>query len=50
MLAQVAVRTRFFRVRARVENGPAQAVMESLIEHGDDGHVQLLARQWNFPE
>lgn len=50
VLAQVAVRTRFFRVRARVENGPAQAVMESLIEHGDDGHVQLLARQWNFPE
>ncbi len=49
-LAQAAVRTRLFRARVRVENGPAQAVLESLIEQGDDGRTRLLARQWNLPE
>ncbi|MGY0504003.1 type II secretion system minor pseudopilin GspK [Luteimonas sp. e5] len=49
-LAQLAVRTRYFRLRAQVQSGPAQVVLDSLFDQQSDGHARLVARQWNTPE
>lgn len=49
-LGQAAARTRWFRLQARVEHGPARVVLESLLEQAGDGQVRLRQRQWNLPE
>ncbi|GAB3345110.1 type II secretion system minor pseudopilin GspK [Marilutibacter aestuarii] len=46
VLEQVALRTRFFGVRARVEYGDAQVVLDELLELRA-GTLLLRARQWN---
>lgn len=49
-LNQVALRTRYFRLHADVESGPAQATLSALIEHaadGPDAPARLLARRWS---
>lgn len=50
VLEQIAVRTRYFRLHAEVEVGPAQVVLSALFEHDGSGPPRLLARRWSAEE
>ncbi|MEZ0470488.1 type II secretion system minor pseudopilin GspK [Luteimonas salinilitoris] len=47
---QVQVYTRYFRLHAEVEVGPAQVVLSALFEHDGSGPPRLLARRWSAEE
>lgn len=51
VLEQVALRSRYFRLHAEVDSGPAQVVFSALIEHeGPDAPARVLARRWSPEE
>lgn len=53
VLDQTELRTRYFRLHAEVDSGPAQVVLSALIEHrGEtpDAPARLLARRWSPEE
>ncbi|WP_187775820.1 type II secretion system minor pseudopilin GspK [Luteimonas suaedae] len=50
LLGQVKLRTRYFRLHAEVEVGPAQVVLSALFEHDGSSPARLLARRWSAEE
>lgn len=52
-IGQLALHSRYFRLHAEVDSGPAQVVLSALIEHqGElpDAPARLLARRWSPEE
>ncbi|WP_407352264.1 type II secretion system minor pseudopilin GspK [Luteimonas sp. R10] len=47
---QIELFTRYFRLHAEVEVGPAQVVLSALFEHDGSGPPRLLARRWSAEE
>ncbi|MGO1541866.1 MAG: type II secretion system minor pseudopilin GspK [Luteimonas sp.] len=53
VLNQAKLRSRYFRLHAEVESGPALVVLSALIEHradGPDARARLLVRRWSPEE
>lgn len=53
VLDQVALNSRYFRLHAEVDSGPAQVVLSALIEHRadlPDAPARLLSRRWSSEE
>lgn len=49
VLQQLALRTRYFRLHAQVQYGPAQVELSALLEH-DGVRVRRLSRHWSTEE
>lgn len=48
--AQVQLRSRYFRLHAEVDSGPAQVVLSALIDHPPGAPARLLSRRWSPEE
>ncbi|MGY0561430.1 type II secretion system minor pseudopilin GspK [Luteimonas sp. A277] len=50
VLTQVQLRSRYFRLHAEVDSGPAQVVLTALIDAPPDSPARLLSRRWSPEE